>query len=61
MLSIALVQGASWAVIVSLQENLHVHKAHFFFFLLFFKRNFIYLFSERGEGREKDRERNVDV
>ena len=27
---------------------------------LFFK-DFIYLFLERGEGREKDRERNIDV
>ena len=28
----------------------------FFFFL-----NSIYLFLERGEGREKERERNIDV
>ena len=28
---------------------------HFFFFLRF------YLFLERGEGREKERERNIDV
>ena len=30
------------------------------FFLLFFK-GFIYLFLERGEGREKERERNICV
>ena len=29
-------------------------------FCLFFK-DFIYLFSERGEGREKERERNINV
>ena len=28
--------------------------------LSFFK-DFIYLFLERGEGREKERERNIDV
>ena len=27
----------------------------------FFKTDFIYLFLERGEGREKERERNIDV
>ena len=26
-----------------------------------FLKDFIYLFSERGEGREKERERNVNV
>ena len=25
----------------------------------FFKKDFIYLFLERGEGREKERERNI--
>ena len=29
-----------------------------FFFLL---KDFIYLFLERGEGREKERERNINV
>ena len=29
-------------------------------FYLFLK-DFIYLFLERGEGREKERERNIDV
>ena len=28
---------------------------------LFFKKNFIYLFLDRGKGREKDRERNINV
>ena len=28
---------------------------------LFFKKDFIYLLLERGGGREKDRERNIDV
>ena len=28
---------------------------------LFFKKYFIYLFLERGEGREKERERNINV
>ena len=28
---------------------------------LFFLKDFIYLFLERGEGREKKRERNIDV
>ena len=27
----------------------------------FFLKSFIYLFLERGEGREKDRERNINV
>ena len=26
-----------------------------------FKKDFIYLFSERGNGSEKERERNIDV
>ena len=26
-----------------------------------FKKNFIYLFLERGEGREKERERSINV
>ena len=30
------------------------------YFILFFK-DFIYLFLERGEGREKERERNINV
>ena len=29
--------------------------------LVFFPQDFIYLFSERGEGREKERERNINV
>ena len=29
--------------------------------LAFIKKDFIYLFLERGEGREKERERNIDV
>ena len=29
--------------------------------VLFFKKHFIYLFLERGEGRENERERNIDV
>ena len=27
----------------------------------FFKKDFIYLFLERGEGREKEREKNINV
>ena len=27
---------------------------------LFLKKDFIYLFLERGEGREKEKERNID-
>ena len=30
-------------------------------FILFFTKDFIYLFLERGEGKEKERERNMDV
>ena len=29
--------------------------------LFFFKKDFIYLFLERGEGREKERGRNIKV
>ena len=29
--------------------------------LFFFFKDFIYLFFERGEGKEKERERNIDV
>ena len=29
--------------------------------LFFFFKDFIYLFLERGGGREKERERNIDV
>ena len=32
----------------------------FHFIILFYFNDFIYLFSERGEGREKERERNID-
>ena len=32
-----------------------------FLFLLIFKKYFIYLFLEIGEGREKERERNINV
>ena len=28
---------------------------------LFLKKDFIYLFLEKGEGREKERERNINV
>ena len=31
------------------------------FRVCFFKKDFIYLFLERGEGREKERERNINV
>ena len=34
--------------------------SHFIDIILFLK-DFIYLFSERREGREKERERNIDV
>ena len=30
-------------------------------FLYIFFKDFIYLFSERGEGREKERERDISV
>ena len=30
-------------------------------FFLFFLKDFIYLFLDRGEGREKERERNINV
>ena len=30
-------------------------------FFYFYFKDFIYLLSERGEGREKERERNIDV
>ena len=29
--------------------------------MLFFKKDFIYLFLERGERREEERERNISV
>ena len=32
-----------------------------FSFNLFLKKDFIYLLLERGEGREKERERNINV
>ena len=32
-----------------------------FLFYLFIKKSFIYLFVETGEGREKERERNIVV
>ena len=32
-----------------------------FWFNTFFKKDFIYLLLERGEGREKERERNINV
>ena len=31
------------------------------FSLVYFLKDFIYLFLERGEGREKERERNINV
>ena len=31
------------------------------FIFQFFRKDFIYLFLERGEGREKEKERNIDV
>ena len=30
-------------------------------FIDYFKKDFIYLFLKRGEGREKERERNINV
>ena len=39
----------------------HLSKINFTFGHAFFKKEFIYLFLERGEGREKDREGNIDV
>ena len=30
-------------------------------YLFIYFKDFIYLFLERGEGREKERERNIDV
>ena len=30
-------------------------------YLVYFFKDFIYLFLERGEGREKERERNISV
>ena len=32
-----------------------------FMIYLFFNKDFIYLFLERGEGKEKERERNIEV
>ena len=32
-----------------------------FCFFYFLKKDFIYLFLERGQGREKERERNINV
>ena len=45
------------------QPGLFIFFKRFFLFrvfLLFFK-DFIYLFLDRGEGREKERERNINV
>ena len=33
----------------------------FFYYLKIFKKDFIYLFLERGKGREKERESNINV
>ena len=44
-------------------QLIYYYYAHFpilFYFILFFK-DFIYFFLERGEGREKERERNISV
>ena len=40
-------------------SNMHLRSLHVFFKIFF--KDFIYLFLERGEGREKERERNIDV
>ena len=41
------------------QSNVPFLKSNLFFIFKFF--NCIYLFLERGEGREKERERNINV
>ena len=40
-------------------KEVELSKVSFYFFKVFLKKDFIY--SERGEGREKERERNTDV
>ena len=35
--------------------------SRFFLLIALKKKDFIYLFLERGEGREKERERNISV
>ena len=40
------------------QFHVSMLSSYIFFYLL---KNFIYLFLERGKGREKERERNIDV
>ena len=62
--------------LASLTLSNHVYKLTFVFymgkretktyhtnriFLSIFKKDFIYLFLERGEGKEKERERNINV
>ena len=37
------------------------HSFEFIYLFIYFEKYFIYLFLERGEGREKKRERNTDV
>ena len=34
---------------------------HLAYKLCFFKKDFIYLFLEKGEGKKKERERNINV
>ena len=46
--------------------DIHSKSCHYMLFPCvslssFFQRDFIYLFSERGEGREKEKEKNIDV
>ena len=40
---------------------IHTHQVNYFLFFKFFFKDFIYLFLERREGREKERERNTNV
>ena len=39
----------------------HNLSSNFFFLFFFFLKDFIYLFLDRGEGRETERERNINV
>ena len=41
--------------------NLLFHLIYAFIGRFFFKKYFIYLFSERGEGKKKEQERNINV
>ena len=49
---------------MSLVSSAKSHKSrviHLFFNLYYFLKDFMYLFLEKGEGREKERERNISV